>query len=167
MCSNKLKESDKLYIRQVCEEFNFNEIELVTILHRIQKKLGFLPELVQEEVSANMNIPLSKIYGVVTFYSFFTMEPTGTYPISICTGTACYVRGADNILEKFEDELGIKSGETTEDGLFSINTLRCVGTCGLAPVAKVGDKIYGHLTMDMVPRIIRELKEINLSGEKY
>ncbi len=149
------------FIHDVCKDCNYSEIELVTILHRVQKKLGYLPEEVQEVIADCIKVPLSRVYGVVSFYSFFTMEPSGKYPISICTGTACYVRGADHVLEKFEDELGIKVGETTDGGLFSIDTLRCVGTCGLAPVAKVGDKIYGHVTVEMVPRIIREFRELD------
>lgn len=155
MCNNKLKESDKLYIYEVCEEFGFQHTELIAILHRIQKKFGFLPEIVQEEVSKCMKISLAKVYGVVSFYSFFKMTPSGKFPVSVCTGTACYVRGVEAVLDKFEHELGIKVGETTPDGLFSLTTLRCVGACGLAPVATIGDKIYGHLTADKVKDILK------------
>jgi NADH-quinone oxidoreductase subunit E/NADP-reducing hydrogenase subunit HndA len=105
-----------------------------------------------------IDMPISKVYGVVTFYSFFTMKPKGRFPISICTGTACYVRGADKLVDEFQRELGIDIGQTTEDGKFSISTLRCVGACGLAPVVMVGDKTYGHVSPNKVKKIIKEYK---------
>lgn len=105
-----------------------------------------------------LGIPVSKVYGVVTFYSLFTMEPRGKYPISVCTGTACYVRGVEAVLSEFERQLGIKVGQTTPDGDFSLSCLRCVGACGLAPVAMVGEKIYGRLSVEDVKQILAEYK---------
>ena len=107
-------------------------------------------------VAHNLHIPVAQVYGVVTFYSYFSMIPKGEHPISICVGTACYVRGAERVLEEFIKELGIKVGETTPDGRFSINCLRCVGACGLAPVVLVGDKVYGRVSPDGVKQIIAE-----------
>ncbi len=133
--------------------------ELITVLHRAQGIFGFLPREVQAFIAAKMGISLAKVYGVVTFYSFFTMVPKGKHPISVCMGTACYVRGAAEVTEAFADQLGIKVGETTDDGKFSLDTLRCVGACGLAPVVLVGEKVYGRVTTDMVKDIIGEYAE--------
>ena len=101
-------------------------------------------------------MPVAQVYGIVSFYSFFTMQPKGEHPISICLGTACYVRGAEKVLDEFKRQLNINVGETTKDGKFSLNCLRCVGACGLAPVVMVGDKVYGRLTPDNVKDIIAE-----------
>ena len=117
---------------------------------------GYLPAEVQEVIAHKLNISVAQVYGVVTFYSFFTMVPKGEHPISICMGTACYVRGAEKILEEFKNELNIKVGETTADGKFSLNCLRCVGACGLAPVAMIGDKVYGRIAPDGVKAILSE-----------
>lgn len=161
MCNGKLKQSDADFIYKTCQEFNFDEGELVAVLHKVQKKFGFLPPEVQISVSEAMQIPISKVYGVVSFYTFFTMTPKGKYPISVCTGTACYVRGIEPVLREIEQELSIKSGEVTPDGLFSLNCLRCVGACGLAPVMMVADKIYGHLTPEEVGSIIDSYRKAN------
>ena len=107
---------------------------LIIILHKAQEIFGYIPEEVQEFIAEKIEVPVSKVYGVVSFYNFFSMEPKGKYPISVCTGTACYVRGAEKILEALQKELGLKLGGVTEDGLFSLDSLRCVGACGLAPV---------------------------------
>ena len=105
-------------------------------------------------------IPAAKVYGVVTFYSFFTMRPKGKYPISVCMGTACYVRGAEKVLDEFRRQLGIEVGETTADGLFSLDSLRCVGACGLAPVVTVGQKVFGRLTPSNVKEIVEEFRRM-------
>ena len=117
---------------------------------------GYLPREVQEIIAGRLHIPVSKVYGVVTFYSFFTMTPKGKYPISVCLGTACYVRGAEKVLEEFQRQLEIKVGETTSDGLFSLDCLRCVGACGLAPVVTIAGKVYGRLTPEKVRDILSE-----------
>lgn len=116
---------------------------LISVLHKAQEIFGYIPTEIQEFVADRLELPLAKIYGVVSFYSFFTMTPKGKFPISVCMGTACFVRGADKVLKDLERKLGIKAGETTLDGLYSIDALRCVGACGLAPVVLVGEDVFG------------------------
>jgi NADP-reducing hydrogenase subunit HndA len=146
-------------IKEICKSFHNNSGELINVLHKVQSTFGYLPAEVQEIVAGELNIPVAKVYGVVTFYSFFTMLPKGKHPISICTGTACYVRGAEKVLEEFKKELKVELGETTADGKFSISCLRCVGACGLAPVVLVGDKTYGRVAPEMVKDILAEYHE--------
>ena len=110
----------------------------------------------QEVISSITGIPVAKIYGVVTFYSFFTMTPKGKHPISICMGTACYVRGAEKVLDEFKKELNLQVGQTSKDGKFSLSSLRCVGACGLAPVVLIGEKTYGRVAPDDVKNILKE-----------
>lgn len=129
---------------------------LISVLHKAQEIFGYLPKEVQEFVAGKLNISLAKVYGVVSFYSFFTMTPKGEHPISVCMGTACYVRGAEKVLKEFERILEIKTGETTLDGKFSIDSLRCVGACGLAPVVLVGEKVYGRVEAKDVAKILKE-----------
>ncbi len=143
-------------IHGFCDEFNNEAGELINVLHKSQGEFGYLPAEIQEVIAEKMNIPVAKVYGVVTFYSFFTMKPRGRHPISICTGTACYVRGAENVLAEFKKQLGIEVGETSEDGKFSLSCLRCVGACGLAPVVQIGDKTYGRIAPDDVKEILKE-----------
>ena len=132
------------------------EGELIRVLHTAQGIFGYLPKEVQIYVAKKLNVPVSKVYGVVSFYSFFTLKPKGEYDISVCMGTACYVRGSENVLEELKKQLGIEIGDTTEDGKFSLRTLRCVGACGLAPVVMIGEKVYGRVTPDMVSNILAE-----------
>lgn len=155
----KIKEKDALKIKEICAAFNNAPGELINVLHKVQEHFGYLPAEIQEIVASELGISVAKVYGVVTFYSFFTMLPKGKHPISICTGTACYVRGAEKVLEEFKKELGIKVGETTADGKFSLNCLRCVGACGLAPVVMVGDKTYGRVAPEEVKNILNEYKD--------
>ena len=145
-------------VEEVCEKFNNDPGELIAILHECQSKLGYLPEPVQRVIAGKLHIPASKVYGVVTFYSFFTMTPKGKFPISVCLGTACYVRGADKLLEEFKRVLGIDVGQTTPDGKFSLDCLRCVGACGLAPVATIGEKVYGRLNPADIKKIVEEFE---------
>lgn len=149
--TSKVKE-----VEEICHQFNNDPGELITILHTVQGLLGYLPAEVQEIIAHELHIPVSKVYGVVTFYSFFTMTPKGKYPVSVCMGTACYVRGAEQVLEAFEKQLDIKVGETTPDQLFSLDSLRCVGACGLAPVVTIGSKVYGRVTPEKVREILAE-----------
>lgn len=152
----KLKDNDVQRIREICKSFDNKAGELINVLHKTQEFFGYLPAEVQEEIAEGLKISVAKVYGVVTFYSFFTMLPKGRYPISVCTGTACYVRGAEKVLDEFKRILKVPVGETTADGKFSITCLRCVGACGLAPVVMVGDKTYGRVTTDMVKGILKE-----------
>jgi NADP-reducing hydrogenase subunit HndA len=132
------------------------EGHLVTVLHKAQNLFGYLPREVQQYVAGLMDVSPAKVYGVVSFYTFFTMVPKGKYPISICMGTACYVKQADKIVDAFKDLLGVEIGQVTRDGKFSIDVLRCVGACALAPILTVGEKVYAHVTPDQVKKIIAE-----------
>jgi NADH-quinone oxidoreductase subunit E/NADP-reducing hydrogenase subunit HndA len=143
-------------IKEICKSFDNKPGELINVLHKVQGEFGYLPAEIQEVVARELNVSVAKVYGVVTFYSYFTMIPKGKHPISICTGTACYVRGAEVVLEEFKKELNIEVGESTGDGKFSISCLRCVGACGLAPVVMVGDKTYGRVSPEMVKDILAE-----------
>lgn len=153
-CDNKLKKEcfDKLanFINGITDK----EGCLITVLHQAQEIFGYLPHEVQEFVAEKLNLPVAKVYGVVSFYHFFKMVPQGKYPISVCMGTACYVRGAEKVLDEIKRELGVTVGETTADGLFSLDALRCVGACGLAPVVLVGKDVYGKETVKDMKRII-------------
>jgi NADP-reducing hydrogenase subunit HndA len=152
----ELKQSQVDKIKEICSSFGNNPGELINILHKTQGEFGYLPAEVQEVVADYLNMSVAKVYGVVTFYSFFTMLPKGKHPISICTGTACYVRGAEKVLEEFKKSLSIQVGETTPDGKFSLSCLRCVGACGLAPVAMIGEKVYGRVAPENVKDILKE-----------
>lgn len=150
----KLSEEKILRIKEICAENNNDPNELIHVLHAIQHTFGYLPAEVQEVVAHCLHVSTAHVYGVVTFYSYFSMIPKGRFPISICTGTACYVRGAEKVLEEFKKQLGIGVGQTSEDGKFSLNCLRCVGACGLAPVILVGEKVYGRVAPDGVKAIL-------------
>lgn len=159
MCTGKITPESIDKICSICEEFGNKPDELINILHKSQETFGFLPEEVQKIIARQLHIPVSKVYGVVTFYSFFTMSPKGKYAVSICMGTACYVRGAEKILDEFERLLGIGVGGITHDGLFSLDSLRCVGACGLAPVVMINSRVYGRLSPDKVEGILAEYYE--------
>ena len=132
---------------------------LMPVIQAAQNIYGYMPEEVQRMVAEGMGVSLSEIYGIVTFYSQFSLTPKGKYKITICMGTACYVIGAGQILERFEKELGIKDGECTPDRLFSLNSARCVGACGLAPVISINDDVYGKLYEGKVPEILEKYKK--------
>ncbi len=151
-----MKSNEQMFaeLDEFIEEKNCDKTELIAILHRAQSIFGYLPMIVQTHIAKKLNINVSKVYGVVTFYSFFTMVPKGEYVISICLGTACFVRGSGKILERVEEVLKIKNGETTPDGKFTITTLRCVGACGLAPVMQINNKTYGNITPEDVEGIL-------------
>lgn len=159
MSEFKLSCEARRQTEKICDEFRNDPGELISILHAVQNKLGYLPLPVQKVIAGKLGIPASKVYGVVTFYSFFTMTPKGKIPISVCLGTACYVRGADKLLEEFKRVLGIEVGETTPDGTFSLDCLRCVGACGLAPVATIGEKVFGRLDPNDIRKIVSEFEE--------
>ncbi len=127
---------------------------LMPVLQKAQEIYGYLPIEVQKIIADELNISLSEVYGVVTFYSQFSLNPKGEHRISICLGTACYVKGADKILNALEDRLGIKVGECTADGIFSLDACRCVGACGLAPVMMIDDDVYGRLTVEQLDGIL-------------
>ena len=143
-------------VEAICDKHGNKPGELINILHEAQSMHGYLPEEMQRIIARKLNIPASKVYGVVTFYSFFTMTPKGKHPISVCLGTACYVRGSEKLLEEIKRLLKIEVGETTPDGKFSLDCLRCVGACGLAPVATIAEKVYGRLNPADIRKIVDE-----------
>ena len=157
MSEIKLSENKVNELIKLCEAYGNQPGELINILHKAQDTFGYLPREVQEIIARQLSIPVSKVYGVVTFYSFFTMTPKGEHPISVCMGTACYVRGAEKVLDEFNRVLGINVGETTSDGKYSLSSLRCVGACGLAPVVLIGEKVYGRIVPGDVEKILKEL----------
>lgn len=153
--ANKDKIRDfKIFI----EENKEKKGALMAVLHRAQNQFGYLPKEILEITSEELKIPLSEIYGIVTFYSQFSLIPKGENQIGICLGTACYVKGAQNILNKVEEELGITVGGTTPDRKFSISATRCLGACGLAPVLMINNHIYGRLTVDDVEEILNKYR---------
>ena len=127
---------------------------LIQVLHEAQLIYGYLPIEVQKVIAEGMDIPLAEVYGVVTFYAQFSLKPKGEYKISICLGTACYVKGADLVLDKFKEQLKIEVGDCTADGKFSLDACRCIGACGLAPVLTVNSDVYGRLVPEAVPGIL-------------
>ena len=131
---------------------------LLPIMQHAQEILGCVDEEVQHYISASTGIPVSTIYGVATFYSQFTLKPRGKYTMGICLGTACYVRGSQQVLDELEKRLGIGVGETTADGMFTLNATRCIGCCGLAPAMMVNDEVYGRLVPGDVPGIIEKYR---------
>ena len=159
-CKNELANEMYAELETFIDALPEKKGALISVLHRAQHIFGYLPKEVQQFVGKKLDIPTAQVYGVVSFYSFFTMEPKGKHPISICLGTACYVRGADKVLDAFKRELGIEVGQTTEDGKFSLDALRCVGACGLAPVVLIGDKVYGRITSaEQVKNILNEYQD--------
>jgi NADH-quinone oxidoreductase subunit E/NADP-reducing hydrogenase subunit HndA len=132
-------------LKAVIEANKGSRNPLIEVLRQAQEIFGYLPVEVQEFIAREMNVPANKIYGVVTFYNFFTMKPRGKYIINLCMGTACYVKGAPRLAQMIEDELGVKVGETTKDGLFTLSAVRCVGACSLAPVFVIGEETYGRV----------------------
>ncbi len=147
-------EEQKQQLQEVIDRNKVQPGALLPILHEAQEIYGYLPIEVQQRVADGLGISLSEVYGVATFYSRFSLTPKGKHRISVCLGTACYVKGADKILAEVEKKLGIKSGDCTEDGLFSIDSCRCVGACGLAPVMMIDEEVYGKLTPAMVDKIL-------------
>ena len=131
---------------------------LMPVMQKAQEIYGYLPIEVQTIISDEMNVPLERVYGVSTFYAQFALEPKGKYQISVCLGTACYVKGSGNILTKIEETLGIKAGQCTPDGKFSLDSCRCVGACGLAPVMMINGEVFGRLTPDQVPGILAKFQ---------
>ena len=131
---------------------------LIMILHRVQEDYGYVPREVALQVSRILNVPLAKIYGEITFYHFFRLTKPGKHTIAVCMGTACYLKGGEDILHELETNLGVGVGGTTEDGMFSLEAVRCVGCCGLSPVLTVGGEVYGRLTKQMLPGILAKYR---------
>lgn len=154
-CNSKMIED---FMNKIFETYLPIKDNLIQILNEVQDKFGYIPELAQNKISEFLKIPMAEIYGVITFYSRFTLEPKGKYTISVCLGTACYVKGSQKILDRLKERLKIEPGQTTEDGKISLDTTRCVGACGLAPVFTVNGEVYGKATVKKLDEVLDELK---------
>ncbi|MGB7605904.1 MAG: NAD(P)H-dependent oxidoreductase subunit E [Lutisporaceae bacterium] len=141
------------------ESLNYAEGELINILREAQEMFGYLHMDIQLFIARKLGIPAAKVYGVVTFYSYFTMTPKGKHVISVCLGTACFVKGADKLVEEFRKQLNIKKGTISEDGMYTLDSIRCVGACGLAPVVIVDGQIHGRVKPEDVAAIIKEINK--------
>ena len=154
----RLSETSVAKIEEICDRYIGEKTPLMMILSAIQEEYGYIPLEVQEIVSAKTGISVAEIYGVVTFYSFFSLKPKGKYVIGCCLGTACYVKGAQQVIDKFSELLGIAPGETTEDGMFTLDALRCIGACGIAPAVSINGKVYPKVEVSGIAKIIEDLR---------
>ncbi len=143
-------------LMEVIAAHNDQKGATIPVLHEAQEIYGYLPIEVQTMIAEGLNVPLAEVYGIVTFYTQFSLNPKGEYPIGVCLGTACYVKGSGDILEKIKEILGIDVGECTADGKFSLDATRCIGACGLAPVMTIGDDVHGRLTVDQIEGILKQ-----------
>ena len=158
-CCNCNNNMDKYAaLKQVIDELRNEPGCLMPIMQQAQDIFGYLPEDVQHIIAKELDIPVSDVYGVATFYAQFNLEPKGKYIISVCLGTACYVKGAQLVLDELEKERGVPAGSTTPDGLFTLNATRCLGACGLAPVIMVNDDVYGRMTPEQVAGVIAKYR---------
>jgi len=152
----ELKEKEAIAIDHIISDYKNKEGALIPVLQEIQEKVGFLPMEAQRKVAKELNIPEKDVYGVVTFYSFFTVIPRGRNNIRVCMGTACFVKGAKRIVEKIKKELGIEPGQTSPDRNYSLQINRCLGACGIAPTVVINDKVYGKVNPGKVIDLINE-----------
>ncbi len=159
MCEPKFTLSEEIieYIKE-CRKREYPESFLISILHKVQGVYGFLSEIHIDEVAQLLEVPTSNVFGVATFYHYFRMKPRGKFAISVCMGTACFVKGAEGVLSSFKSELGIDMGETSSDGIFSIEGTRCIGVCAMAPVVTINDRVYSNVNPNQVSQILHELK---------
>jgi NADH-quinone oxidoreductase E subunit len=146
-------------LEEILNTYIQDKSNLIQILNEVQEYYGYIPEKAQVEISKYLNIPMAEIYGVITFYSRFTLKPKGKYHIAICLGTACYVKGSEKILDRVKDRLKIEVGETTKDGKYSLEATRCIGACGLAPVFTLNGEVYGKATVKMIDEVLDKLEE--------
>ena len=146
-------------ISKILSKYEDEQSSIIAILQDLQEHFGYLPKEILINISKEINIPLSRVLSLATFFAAFSLEPKGKHPIHVCMGTACHVRGAQPILETFERKLGIKAGETTEDMNFSLETVRCIGCCGLAPVVMIGEDVHGKISQSKVPGILKKYKK--------
>lgn len=153
-----IQQNAKEKIFAIIDTYKDEPSPLMIILEDVQKEFGYVPLEVQEIISQKLNIPVAEIYGVVSFYNFFSLSPKGKYVIGVCLGTACYVKNAQAVIDKFGDLLHIKPGQTTEDGLFTLEALRCLGACALAPAVSINGKVYPMLQPDKVAGVIQEYR---------
>jgi NADP-reducing hydrogenase subunit HndA len=158
-CCADAKEKQK-QLHEIIEKYKDTRGALIPVLHEAQEVYGYLPLEVQLEIANGLNVPLAEVYGVVSFYTRFSIYPKGKYLVNVCLGTACYVKGSGAILEKFKEKLGLEVGECTEDGKFSLEACRCIGACGLAPVVTINEDVYGRLVPDDVDKILEKYKDL-------
>lgn len=151
---NCADEKIKKEVDEILNQFTHDRENLITILNEVQVKYGYIPKVAQMEIADYLNIALAEVYGIITFYSRFTLVPRGKYNVSICLGTACFVKGSRELLERAKAKLGIEEGQTTADGKFSLDTTRCVGACGLAPVFTINDEVYGKATVKKLDEVL-------------
>jgi NADP-reducing hydrogenase subunit HndA len=147
-------------LQEIIQKYRETKGALIPVLHEAQELYGYLPMNVQKQISEGLKVPLTEIYGVVTFYTQFSLKPKGEFRISMCMGTACYVKGSSQIMDKLQEKLGINIGECTDDGRFSLDACRCIGACGLAPVMMINDDVYGRLTPDEIEGILDKYREL-------
>lgn len=145
--------------KEILEKYDKDKSNLIKILNDVQEKSGYIPMKAQKEISEYLDIPMAEIYGVITFYSRFSLKPKGKYHIAVCLGTACYVKGSQKILDRLKERLQIEEGETTADGKISIEATRCVGACGLAPVFTVNNEVHGKATVKMLDEILDQIEK--------
>ena len=143
-------------MKELLKNYSQDKSNLIQILNEVQEKYGYIPKQSQIEISNYLSIPMAEIYGVITFYSRFTLEPKGKYNISVCLGTACFVKGSQALLDRLKERLKIDEGQTTPDGKFSIDATRCVGACGLAPVFTINNEVYGKATVKKLDEVLDE-----------
>ncbi|MBQ2892411.1 MAG: NAD(P)H-dependent oxidoreductase subunit E [Bacilli bacterium] len=155
-----LSESAVKQIVEIINRYQGEQTPLMMILSDIQREYGYIPLDVQELISEKTGIPVAEIYGVVTFYSFFSLTPKGKYVIGVCLGTACYVKGSQQVIDKFAEIIGINPGQTSEDGLFTLDALRCIGACGIAPALTINGKVYPKVSVADVQKIVDEYKSL-------
>lgn len=158
ICNCNCNKKDK-FIEDLFNEYLPVKDNLIQMLNEVQEHYGYIPEKAQRDLSEFLNVPMAEIYGVITFYSRFTLKPKGKYNISVCLGTACYVKGSQRIMDRLKERLKIEPGETTKDGLFSIEETRCVGACGLAPVFTVNGEVYGKATVKKLDEVLENLEK--------
>ena len=152
-------EEKKKELAQIIEKYKDDQGPLIPVLHEAQRIFGYLPFEVQLQISEGLGIPLAEVYGVVTFYTGFSIKPKGKYRINVCLGTACYVKGAEAVLDKFRTVLSLNAGDCTEDQKFSLDACRCIGACGLAPAVMINDDVYGNVTPEDVETILKNYEE--------
>lgn len=147
------------FLDGLCEKYQPIKDNLIQMLNEVQEHYGYVPMKAQKVLSEYLKVSMAEIYGVVTFYSRFTLKPKGKYNVAVCLGTACYVKGSQKIMDRLKERLKIEPGETTPDGKFSIEETRCVGACGLAPVFTVNGEVYGKATVQMLDKVLDELSK--------
>lgn len=158
-CGSRTDEEKLQRVKEAIDRFRDMKGALIPVLHEVQDTYGYLPEDVLHLVSDELGIPMTDIYGVASFYSFFSLEPKGEHIIRVCMGTACYIKGAQSLIDRIGTDLGIKPGETTKDGKFTLEATRCLGACGLAPVMTIDDDVHGRLMQGDIPKVLKKYNE--------